>query len=123
MVHVASVMQLLVPTTHQPQQRGPQLSVSKRKEQLTQRSSAIMDSADLRAVPRAFSLYWGFGDPLEVLDDGALLTRMAVLRQHARDSSVQLSSKQLADLQVTVTRTLKEHLTGSQRQKPVRVRR
>ena len=47
---------------------------------------------------------------------------MCVLRQHARDSSVQLSSKQLADLQVTVTRTLKEHLTCS-RQKRVRVRR
>ena len=38
---------------------------------------------DLRLIPREFSLHWGFGDPLEVIDDRELLGRMAQLKQLA----------------------------------------
>jgi len=37
------------------------------------------------ASPRNFSLHWGFGTPLEVLDDVELLTRMVQLKQTARE--------------------------------------
>ena len=38
---------------------------------------------DLHSIPREFSLHWGFGAPLEVIDDRDLLSRMAQLKQLA----------------------------------------
>jgi len=44
---------------------------------------APMASDGLSHVPRAYSVYWGFGQPLSVLDDRELLAKMAHLKQLA----------------------------------------
>ena len=45
-----------------------------------------MVAGGLQMVPRDFSLYWGFGDPLEELDDRELLSKMAHLKEAARNA-------------------------------------